>query len=477
MLFERFEVEGLAHSSYAVGCERAKRVAIVDPERNVARYLDFARRHGLTITHVLETHIHADFASGARELGERTGAEVGVSAYDAGEAFEVSFPHGDLHDGDVIEVGAVRIRVVHTPGHTPEHVSFLVAEGSGPPLLMLTGDFLFVGALGRPDLLGAEATEGLARRLFTSVRETLRGLPGELRIHPAHGAGSMCGAGMGAAPSSTLAAERATNPFLDPRLDEESFVRRIIAVSPPRPAYYPKMKALNARGPATLARLPGLAPIDAARFATLVAGGATVIDLRDQGAFAAGHVPRAFCIGAGPQVAVWAGWVVDIDDRLLLVAQEEAAVVYAAHALVRIGADRIEGFLGGGMPAWEAAGQRVARHELIPAARLHERLAAGEAITILDVRNDGEWAAGHVDGAQHIFGGVLPERLDEIDRGAIVACTCGGGYRSAVAASVLERAGFPRVADVAGGMGAWRRAGLPLLSSDAAPVAASRASH
>src|SRR6185436_834919 len=258
MLLERFEDRGLAQYSYAVGDEAARVVAIVDPRRDVDVYVDWAAERGFTITDVLETHIHADFASGARELALRTAATLRLSAYDEDERYEVLHAHALLRDGDSVPLGAVRLQALHTPGHTPEHLTFLVYDGvrdgdvQDAPVAALTGDFLFVGALGRPDLLGEEAKHALARRLFKSVREKLAGLPDGMEVYPGHGAGSMCGAGMSSRPFSTLGAERLANPYLDPALTEEAFVERLLAASPPLPPYYLRMKALNAAGPPLL---------------------------------------------------------------------------------------------------------------------------------------------------------------------------------------------------------------------------------
>ena len=258
MLFERFEVPGLSHYSYAVGCPGVGKVAIVDPQRDVDIYLDFARAQGVEIAYILETHIHADYASGARELAQYTGAELMVSGYDKGELFEVAFRHRDLFEGNTVELGAVRIEALHTPGHTPEHLSFLVYDGSRSreiPMLMLTGDFLFVGSLGRPDLLGEEAKRGLAHELYKSAREKIAGLPDGLEIHPAHGAGSMCGSGMSGRSYSTLGFERIANPYLAP-LTEAAFVERILESVPPFPEYYKRMKLINSIGGLVFPQLP-----------------------------------------------------------------------------------------------------------------------------------------------------------------------------------------------------------------------------
>ena len=465
MLFERIEDKGLSHYSYAVGCVREGVLAIVDPRRDIDVYLELAAHHGMEIRFVLETHIHADYASGARELSERTGAQLCVSRYDAGETFEVSFPHRDLEDGDEVTLGNVRLRALHTPGHTPEHLSFLVFDEvrhQEVPMLMLSGDFLFVGSLGRPDLLGDEAKRGLAEKLFTSVRETLPDLPDGLEVHPAHGAGSMCGAGMSGRPFSTLGFERMANPYLDPSLSREQFVEKILSSVPPFPPYYRRMKAVNSKGPRILGgvpRLEGMPPADLAE--ELEAGRAVAVDLRGQLPFGEAHVPGSFGIGGGSGVSTWASWMVPYDQPIFLIADAGADLEPAVRSLIRVGLDDARGFLDGGFEAWLAAGLPTSSTEQLAPGALRD--LNGE-IRVVDVRTANEYAIGHVEGATHLMGGDLateiPETLGPDDRIAVI---CNTGYRSTVAASVLERAGFSSVANATGGMVAWEEAGLPVV--------------
>ncbi len=471
MLFERFEVEGLSHYSYAVGCPGAGKIAIVDPERNIDRYLEFAERKKVRISHVLETHIHADYASGARELAARSGAEPCVSGYDEGETFTVSFDHRDLADGDSIELGSVRLVALHTPGHTPEHLSYLVYDASrcrDVPELLLSGDFLFVGSLGRPDLLGEDAKRALAHKLFHSVRRVLPRLPDGLEVHPAHGAGSMCGAGMSGRPSSTLGFERLANPYLDPKLTEQQFVDRILGTVPPFPPYYRRMKKLNSEGPPTVGPPEALPELRPEKFRALLDSGHVAIDLRDHLSWGGGHIPESFSIGTDASLAVWAAWVVPYETPILVVAEEREQAEYAASALRRVGLDDVQGRLAGGIAAWVGAG--LPMHQTIVASVrvLHELLESGDPMDVLDVRTDDEWKSGHIEGAIHIHGGLLADRTGELPSdGAPLAVICGGGYRSSVAASVLERAGFHNVVNVTGGMRAWRAADLPVVRSGA----------
>jgi hydroxyacylglutathione hydrolase len=469
MLVERFEDTGLSHYSYAIACEGAGAVAIVDPRRDVDLYLDFASERELRITHVLETHIHADYASGARELAERSGAELCLSAYDTGELYEVQFPHREMREGDAVAFGAVRIAALHTPGHTPEHLAFLAfdtARSASVPMVMLSGDFLFVGSLGRPDLLGEDAKTALAKHLYASVRAKLAPLPDGLEIAPAHGAGSMCGAGMSGRATSTLGFERVANPYLKPELTEEDFVSRILGSVPPFPEYYRRMKVLNSRGPATLGGVPGSRGIPVAELRRRTDAGEVVIDLRDQLSFAAGHIPGAFGIGGGSSVSTWASWVVPYDRPLLLVGSGADQIEEAARSLVRVGLDQVHGHLQGGIDAWVRAGHPLAQTAQLTPLTLAGRLGRTGAIHVVDVRTASEWASGHIAGARHIMGGDLAARADEL-RGldGTIALVCASGYRSTVAASVLERAGIANVASVTGGMNAWRQAGLPSVTS------------
>lgn len=466
MLLERFEDPELVQYSYAVADESAGAMAVVDPRRDVDVYLDFAAARGLSIEAVLETHIHADYASGARELGERAGAAVYASAHDRGEDYEVAFAHRDLADGETIEIGAVRLRALHTPGHTPEHLSFLVfdtARSAAVPMLLLSGDFLFVGSLGRPDLLGEEATRRLAESLHESVGRVLSELPDGLEIHPAHGAGSMCGSGMSGRATSTLGYDRIANPYLDPGLGREAFVERILGSVPPFPDYYRRMKRLNAAGPALLADRPPVAALAPRRFCRRLEEGAVAVDLRDQLAYGGGHLPGSFGLGAAGNLTKWAAWVVPYDTPILLVADRPDQVPDAARRLARVGLDRVEGCLEGGIGAWRDAALPLLETAQRTPRQLHTHLAAGEAIHVLDVRGDEEWEAGHVDGAIHVMAGELAERLDEVpDDGRPVAVVCRSGYRSTVAASILERAGRSDLINVTGGMSAWQQAGLPM---------------
>jgi hydroxyacylglutathione hydrolase len=460
MQLDRFEVPGLSHYSYAV--RSRERLAIVDPKRDIDTYLGYAEERDAKITHILETHIHADYASGARELAEATGAELHLSAYDEGEDYVYQFPHQPMREGDRIEIDGLTIAALHTPGHTPEHLSFLLYEaGRGShPLAMLSGDFLFVGSLGRPDLLGEASKRRLAELLYESLHQKIRDLPDGVEIYPAHGAGSFCGSGMSDRPQSTLGYERASNIFFGDA-DKETFVRHILSTVPPFPDYYRRMKRVNSEGPQLLGGIPGGQALEPEEFRDLMEREeAIVIDLRRPETFGGAHIPGSLSIGMGPTFVTWAAWMVPYDRPILVVAEPGTNPESARRALVRVGLDNVRGWLKGGMPAWMEKGWEMAELEQISAAELDARRRLGA--TIVDVRSDQEWAAGHIPGALHIMGGDLPKRLEELPRDGSLHLVCATGYRSNIAASLLRRAGFGEVANVTGGMTGWLQRGLPV---------------
>jgi hydroxyacylglutathione hydrolase len=447
MKIERFEVAGLAQYSYVVS-DRGEAV-VIDPIRDVERYVEYAEREGLRIRAVVETHIHADFAAGSLALVETTGAELALSGYDDGERYVYAMSHRRLMDGDAVTVGGVRLEALFTPGHTPEHMSFLLRDESGELRAIFSGDFLFAGALGRPDLLGEEAKIGLAKELHKSVRERIAALPDELAVYPGHGAGSLCGAGMSDRAETTIGHERRTNPFFG--YGEEEFVDRILASVPPMPSYYPRMKELNANGVPVLRKLPGGVALSAAQLDELRAD-ATLLDVRDIEAFAHGHLNGAINLGVDGNLSTWAGWLLDPTKPIVLIgdgSDEEAARI----ALVRVGLDSIVGHLEGGMRTWLEAGMPVETTDEMAASQVIQQLGK---LLVLDVRNDSEFAHGSISGARHIALGELAGRLGELERGRPVVTVCESGYRAGAAASLLQAAGLEGVSTMTGGMAAWR---------------------
>lgn len=463
MILQRFEVPGLAHYSYLLGS--GGKAVVIDPERNVDIYIDFAHQRQLTITHVLETHIHADYASGALQLAETCGAALWLSAHDTGGQYQYAFPHHEFRDGDELECGDLRVVAMHTPGHTPEHLSFLLYEKTrcGQPVALFTGDFLFVGSLGRPDLLGEEEKNRLAADLYDSVHDRISRLPDGVEVYPAHGAGSLCGSGMAAREQSTLGYERFCNVFMSHQSKTE-FVDTILGSVPEFPDYYRRMKVLNARGPRLLDRLPGGCELTPAAFReSLEREAAVVIDLRRPEAFGGAHIPGSFNIGAGQNLSLWAGWVVPADRPILLVGEGDSCLEDSRRALIRVGLDSVAGTLRGGIAAWLEAGFAQAHIPQISVQELARDIEESGGVFVLDVRSPGERAGGRIAGSVHIPGGTLAKRLHEVPVDRRVHVICGSGYRSGIAASILSQAGRRRVVNVVGGMTAWVARNLPVV--------------
>jgi hydroxyacylglutathione hydrolase len=460
MKLKQFEVPGLAHYSYVLASQR--QAVVIDPKRDIDTYLQYADEQGLRITHILETHIHADYASGATALAEAAGAELWLSGHDTGEEFEYRFSHHEFKDGEELIMGDLRIIAVHTPGHTPEHLSFLVYERTrcGQPMALFTGDFIFVGSLGRPDLLGEDAKQRLAHLLYQSVRTSITHLPDGVELYPGHGAGSLCGAGMAERPQSTLGYERACNSFMADRQEPE-FVESILKTLPPAPEYYRRMKRLNANGPQVLNSLPGNEQLAPSAFRQAIETlDPVIIDLRRPEAFGGAHIPNALSIGAGQNLSMWAGWVVPHDRPILLVGDDGTDLDSARRSLIRVGFDDIRGSLKGGLRAWIEAGFEQVHIPQESVRELAETLT--EKHLVLDVRSRGEWNSGHIAGAKHIPGGELPKRTQEVPQDRLIHLICGSGYRSSIAASVLERSGRHDLINVVGGMGAWYAQKLPV---------------
>lgn len=454
MLIERFEERGLSHYSYAVGCKEKGQIAIIDPRFDVDIYLEFAEKNRFVISHVFETHIHADYASGARFLANRTGATLGISAYDKGEKYEVNFPHRECFDGEVFQLGTLSLKVLHTPGHTPEHISFLALE-EGKSKALFSGDFLFVGSVGRPDLIGEDATIGLAKQLYRSTKEKLEALPNSVEVYPSHGAGSFCGGGMASRPFSTLGQERLTNPFLKPNITEEAFIALILSRIPLRPDYFLRMKDYNSCGERK--QLVAAVPLEVEEFSKLYEKGATVIDVRDQKSFSKEHIPGSICIGGGEKVGFWASMTVSYEKPLLILTDDPLPVPEVFASLARVGLSNVAGYLKGGMRSWKDQGKPVETIAEYTPQTLQE-LKEGH---IIDVRSAGEWAGGHIENSHHIPCGELKEKIGELPEGKLIF-VCAGGYRSVLAASLAQQMGRNSAAHLPGGILAWHGAGLPL---------------
>lgn len=462
MFLHQFFVRGLGHASYLVGDADAGLAAVVDPRRDVDAYVEMARAEGLRITEILETHVHNDYVSGAEELRQRTGATVRAAASAA-----LTRPHEAIADGDELHLGSLRFRVLATPGHTPDHVSFAVADRSrsDDDWVLFAGGALLVGTAARPDLLGGPEEAARAAAVeFTTLRDRIAPLPDWVELYPTHGAGSLCGSGIGGKRWSTIGYERRHNPaLLQP--DGDAFRRFILTDQPTVPAYWRRMRALNQAGAAPLAGLAEPRPMTVAAVEHAAGHDALIVDAREPEVFAAGHIPGSFGIGLGDTFGTWVGSVVPADRELILVLTHDDDLAPALAQLRRAGYDRVAGYLVGGFDAWQASGNDIARLDTRSADDLAPDIASG-AVRVLDVREGSEWRAGHIPGAIHIPGGALPRRLDEVPSDRPLAVVCAGGYRSTVAASVLERAGRDHLINLNGGVTAYEAAGNALVADE-----------
>lgn len=469
MLLKYFYDKAVAHASYLVGCQKTKEALVIDPGRDIAGYLEMAQREGMKIVAATETHIHADYVSGSRELAERTGARLYLS--DEGPAdwkykYAGNYDHQFLKHGDHFSIGAIDFEVMHTPGHTPESLSFLLTDkggGADRPLGIFTGDFVFVGAIGRPDLLEeaagqvGTAKEG-AHELFQSLQK-FKTLPDYLQVWPAHGAGSACGKGMGAIPSSTVGYEKLFNPALQYE-KEAPFIDYVLADQPEAPKYFAVMKRVNKEGPAVIGEGAAVRPCAVDELSRSLEAG-TVVDLAMPPQFAQGHVKGTLNIPM-PMLAGWAGWLVDYSKPVYLIAEKDQ-VEEAARVLREIGVDRVDGAFDRSEVC--EAGLATERYAMANPQELAGKIKAGD-VTLVDVRSDEEWNSKRIPEAEHRFLGRLAENLEGIDRTKPVVAQCLSGGRSAIGSSVLQSAGF-EVINMAGGIDAWEKAGLPL---EPAPV-------
>jgi hydroxyacylglutathione hydrolase len=464
MFFEQFYLGCLAHASYMLGSEGE--AVVVDPQRDVDLYLRAAEEQGLTIRHIFETHLHADFVSGHKELAARTGAQIYFGA-SAG----ATFPHVPVRDGFELNFGKARITVLETPGHTPESICLLVTDlvrDANKPWAVLTGDTLFLGDVGRPDLSRTHSPEQLAGMLYDSLHDKLLKLPDEVLVYPAHGAGSLCGRNMRAERSSTVGTERLTNYALQIPSREE-FVRQLTSNLPARPDYFLQDAEINREGAPALADLPELRAVSPAELKTMMEEGVIALDIRPGDQFAAGHVPGSVNIALSGQFATWAGTILGLSSQPVLIADTPEQLSEARLRLARVGIEAERGYLEGGTARWKQAGFDLAQLPQITPQQLHQRLSEN-GMRVLDVRREPEWMAGHVDGATWWPLDRFRVAPPEVDLNIPLAVHCQSGYRSMIACSLLQRAGFKNVINVSGGFADWQKAQLP-VSTDA-PVGA-----
>jgi len=458
MHFEQFYLGCLAHASYMLASEGE--AVVVDPQRDVELYLKAAAEHGVAIRHIFETHLHADFVSGHKELAARTGAKIYMGA-EAGAAF----PHVAVRDGFELKFGQAAIRVLETPGHTSESICLVVTdkEKSPAPWAVLTGDTLFIGDVGRPDLSTKCTPAELAGMLYDSLHHKLLSLADNVLVYPAHGAGSLCGKNMRAERSSTIGTERLTNYALQIKSREE-FIAQLTANLPARPEYFLKDAEINRTGAPALSELPVLRAIEPAELKAMVDDGEIALDVRSGDDFAAGHVPESVNIALSGQFASWAGTVLGLAAHPVLIAGSDEQLEEARVRLARVGMEILDGYLHGGVAAWKLAGLPVVTLSQITVSELDAQLRSG-TVQVLDVRREPEWDAAHIENAIWWPLDNFKVSPPEMDRNVPVCVHCKGGYRSMIASSLLQRAGFKNVINVIGGFDAWQQARLPSVSA------------
>jgi glyoxylase-like metal-dependent hydrolase (beta-lactamase superfamily II)/rhodanese-related sulfurtransferase len=456
MYFKQFYLACLAHASYLIGSEGE--AVVVDPQRDVDEYLAEASAQGLKISYVIETHLHADFVSGHQEIAARTGAQIVF-----GEKAGFAFAHRAVRDGEEIRIGKVVLRFIETPGHTPEGICVLVTDTEDPqqPQKLLTGDTLFIGDVGRPDLAGGKGytPQMMAEMMYESLHEKLLKLPDEVEVYPAHGAGSMCGRNMSKETSSTIGEQRKFNYALKP-MSKEEFVKMMTADLPEAPVYFPKDAEINRSGARGLSELQPPKPLTPQQVLEL--SGDVLLDVRSAADFGAGHVPGSMNIGLGGQFAMWAGSLIPLNAAIVVIADTGAQVDESVVRLARVGIENVKGYLEGGVQSWRDAGLPVDSIEQVTVAQLKEMVNSD--LQIVDVRRPAEYVNGHVPRAFNAPLASLDRSLGPLplEKDKLTAVICAGGYRSSAAASLLRKRGFSNLLNVAGGTSAWVNAGYPV---------------
>ena len=453
MYFKQFYLACLAHASYLIGSEGE--AAVVDPQRDVDEYLAEAAANNLKIKYVIETHLHADFVSGHQEIAARTGAQI-IFGAQAG----VEFEHRAVKDGEELSMGDVTLRFIETPGHTPEGICVLVSA-PGEPQKLLTGDTLFIGDVGRPDLAGGKGytPQMMAEMMYRSLHEKLLKLPDDTHVYPAHGAGSMCGKNMSKETSSTIGEQRKFNYALKP-MSKDQFVTMMTADLPEAPSYFPKDAEINRSGARGLSELQPPKPLTPQQVAEL--RDTVLLDVRSAADFGAGHVPGSTNIGLGGQFAIWAGSLIPLNASIVIIADTGAQVDESVVRLARVGIENVKGYLEGGVTSWRDAGLPVNTLPQVSVAELNDRIA-NDDMQIVDVRRPAEYETGHVPHAQNAPLASLDKSLGplKLEKDKLTAVICAGGYRSSAAASLLQQQGFSNLINVSGGTGAWVNAGYP----------------
>ena len=465
MYFEHIYDKSLAQGSYFIGCQKAGVAAVIDPKRDVDTYLEIAQQQKMQITHILETHIHADFLSGSRELAALTGAKMYLSD-EGGPDWQYEFDHIGLRDGDRVQLGNLELAVLHTPGHTPESISFLLTDkpAADAPVMFFTGDFVFVGDIGRPDLLekaaGIKGTqEAGARQLFVSLKK-FSALPAHIQVWPGHGAGSACGKELGAVPSSTTGYELIRNWAFRFEQDEEGFMQYLLTDQPEPPRYFAMMKKLNKVNRPLLTAVPALKELDGDELKASLEKGYKLIDTRGKAAFAAGHIPGSINIQGNNSFNTWAGWFLDYETPFILLA-DPAALDDLTRKLMRIGLDNIHGYIPS-VNTWEKTGGTLEKASVISLDEFKD-LYQHNGIQVVDLRGATEYRSGHIRGADHVFLGTMLGNLDKISKDKKVVIHCQGGDRATIGYSLLAREGYKNVLNFSEGMNKWIKEGNPVV--------------
>lgn len=465
MFFKQFYLGCLAHGSYLIGS--GKEAAIIDPQRDVDQYIDEAKREGFTIKYVIETHLHADFVSGHKELAEKTGAAI-VFGAKAGAAF----PHIAAKDGDILKVGTINLSILETPGHTPESICILAKDTADEnPAKLFSGDTLFIGDVGRPDLVGSKgfSDKEMAGLMYDSLHEKLLKLPDTVELFPAHGAGSLCGKHLSNERSSTIGQQKQFNYALKP-MTKEAFIEMLTTDQPEVPAYFPEDVKINRQGASPLSSLSRPLPLIAAAVNKELQQGAIVLDIRSATEYATGHIKGSLNIGLGGQFASWAGTLIKLGTPIILLANDAAQVDESVMRLARVGIESVLGYVENGLQLSNGASLEIAQSSVISVDELKRALDAGENLLVLDVRRPGEYDAGHVPNAINIPLSELPASMSNIPGDCPLAVICASGYRSSIAQSVLERGNFRISTNVLGGTTAWKNAGYGVQQLEATKV-------
>jgi hydroxyacylglutathione hydrolase len=462
LVLEQVKTPGLAQLSYVVGDDAAGVAAVIDPRRDVEIYLQRSRELGLRLTHAIETHIHADFVSGSHELQARLGIPIV-----GGQSDDYQFDYQPLQEGDTLTLGKITLQALHTPGHTPEHISLLItdAQQGQDPFALFTGDFVFNLDVGRPDLLGHGTEQKLARQLHESLFHKLIPLGDRFEIYPCHGAGSACGKSIGDRTQSTIGNERLFNPAFQQRTADE-FADWLLGDMPEPPRHYARLKKVNAKGAPVRGCLQAPSSLSVEAFRARMEQPQTVVlDTRSMLAFGGGHIPGAVNIGLGSGFPNWVGQIIDPEHAILLVTEGPETLQQATEHLFRIGYDNVVGYLHNGMMSWQTAGLPLERMIQMTVTELSAQLERAD-MTILDVRSDQEFAKGDIPHAEHIYLPHLEENLDRLNRSQTIATYCGSGYRAAIAASLLQKHGFTSVFNIPGSWKAWKASDYPVAKPD-----------